>query len=100
MRPHFCRTTPIMSISPLDSGSKTFTKRDAHALDALGILWNIEALNQWYLSPCRPAASASLLDEFDYRYNSRKETDSMRTIHALKSTTGKRLMLRDSQRPN
>ena len=33
------------------------------------------------------------LTEFDYRYNSRKETDSMRTIHALKSTTGKRLML-------
>jgi transposase-like protein len=36
------------------------------------------------------------LTEFDYRYNSRKETDSMRTVHALKSTTGKRLMLRDS----
>ncbi|MFZ1940527.1 MAG: IS1595 family transposase [Terracidiphilus sp.] len=40
------------------------------------------------------------LTEFDYRYNSRKETDSMRTIHALKSTTGKRLMLRDSRQPN
>jgi transposase-like protein len=40
------------------------------------------------------------LTEFDYRYNSRKETDSMRTIHALKSTTGKRLMLRDSKQPN
>ncbi len=37
------------------------------------------------------------LAEFDYRYNSRKETDSMRTVHALKSTTGKRLMLRDSR---
>jgi transposase-like protein len=36
------------------------------------------------------------LTEFDYRYNSRKETDSMRTVHALKSTTGKRLLLRDS----
>ncbi len=40
------------------------------------------------------------LTEFDYRYNSRKETDSMRTVHALKSTTGKRLMLRDSRQPN
>jgi hypothetical protein len=40
------------------------------------------------------------LTEFDYRYNSRKETDSMRTIHALKSTTGKRLMLRDSKQPS
>lgn len=38
--------------------------------------------------------------EFDFRYNSRKETDSMRTVHALKSTTGKRLILRDSRRPN
>jgi transposase-like protein len=37
------------------------------------------------------------LTEFDFRYNSRKETDSIRTIHALKSTTGKRLMLRDSK---
>lgn len=40
------------------------------------------------------------LTEFDYRYNSRKETDSMRTIHALKSSTGKRLMLKDSRQPN
>jgi transposase-like protein len=40
------------------------------------------------------------LTEFDYRYNSRKETDSMRTVHALKSSTGKRLMLRDSRQPN
>ncbi len=40
------------------------------------------------------------LSEFDFRYNSRKETDSMRTVHALKSTTGKRLMLRDSKQPN
>jgi transposase-like protein len=39
------------------------------------------------------------LTEFDYRYNSRKETDSMRTVHALRSTTGKRLMLRDSKQP-
>jgi transposase-like protein len=37
------------------------------------------------------------LTEFDYRFNSRKQTDSMRTIHALKSTTGKRLKLRDSK---
>jgi len=37
------------------------------------------------------------LAEFDYRYNLRKETDSMRTVQALKSTTGKRLMLRDSR---
>lgn len=40
------------------------------------------------------------LSEFDFRYNSRKETDSMRTVQALKSTTGKRLMLRDSRLPN
>jgi transposase-like protein len=37
------------------------------------------------------------LAEFDYRYNSRKDTDSMRTVQALKSVTGKRLMLRDSR---
>ncbi len=37
------------------------------------------------------------LTEFDFRYNSRKETDSMRTVQALKSSTGKRLMLRDSK---
>jgi transposase-like protein len=36
------------------------------------------------------------LTEFDYRYNTRKQSDSVRTIDALKSTTGKRLMLRDS----
>jgi hypothetical protein len=40
------------------------------------------------------------LSEFDFRYNTRKDTDSHRTMQALKSTTGKRLMLRDSQRPN
>ena len=40
------------------------------------------------------------LTEFDYRYNTRKESDSMRTVQALKSTTGKRLMLRDSRLPN
>jgi transposase-like protein len=37
------------------------------------------------------------LTEFDYRYNTRKQTDSVRTVEALKSTTGKRLMLRDSR---
>ena len=40
------------------------------------------------------------LSEFDYRFNARKETDSMRTVQALKKTTGKRLMLRDSKQPN
>jgi hypothetical protein len=40
------------------------------------------------------------LSEFDFRYNARKETDSNRTIQALKSTTGKRLTLRDSRQPN
>jgi transposase-like protein len=40
------------------------------------------------------------LSEFDFRWNARKETDSMRTVQALKSTTGKRLMLRDSRQPN
>ncbi|HEU0046525.1 MAG TPA: IS1595 family transposase [Nitrososphaera sp.] len=39
------------------------------------------------------------LSEFDFRYNSRKETDGDRTLLALKSTNGKRLMLRDSK-PN
>lgn len=39
------------------------------------------------------------LSEFDFRYNTRKDTDSNRTVLALKSTTGKRLLLRDSQRP-
>lgn len=39
------------------------------------------------------------LSEFDFRYNSRKEKDGDRTLLALKSTSGKRLMLRDSQ-PN
>jgi transposase-like protein len=37
------------------------------------------------------------LAEFDYRYNTRKETDSMRTIQSLKASEGKRLMLRDSR---
>jgi len=36
------------------------------------------------------------LSEFDFRYNSRKEKDGDRTLLALKSTGGKRLMLRDS----
>jgi len=40
------------------------------------------------------------LSEFDFRYNSRKEKDGDRTLMVLKSTGGKRLMLRDSQRPN
>jgi transposase-like protein len=40
------------------------------------------------------------LSEFDFRHNSRKEKDGDRTLLALKSTSGKRLMLRDSQRPN
>jgi hypothetical protein len=39
------------------------------------------------------------LSEFDFRYNSRKEKDGDRTLMALKSTTGKRLMLRESK-PN
>lgn len=37
------------------------------------------------------------LSEFDFRYNARKETDGNRTVQALKGTTGKRLMLRDSK---
>jgi transposase-like protein len=41
------------------------------------------------------------LSEFDFRYNSRKEKDGDRTLMALKSTGGKRLMLRDSEKlPN
>jgi hypothetical protein len=40
------------------------------------------------------------LAEFDYRHNSRKGTDSMRTVHALRSTSGKRLMLRESGQTN
>ena len=40
------------------------------------------------------------LSEFDFRYNSRKEKDGDRTLMALKSTGGKRLMLRDSRLPN
>ena len=40
------------------------------------------------------------LSEFDFRYNSRKEKDGDRTLLALKSTGGKRLMLRDSRLPN
>lgn len=39
------------------------------------------------------------LSEFDFRYNARKVSDGERTTMALKSTTGKRLMLRDSK-PN
>jgi len=40
------------------------------------------------------------LSEFDFRYNSRKEKDGDRTLLALRSTGGKRLMLRDSKQPN
>jgi transposase-like protein len=40
------------------------------------------------------------LSEFDFRYNSRKEKDGDRTLLALKSTGGKRLMLRDSKAVN
>jgi len=40
------------------------------------------------------------LSEFDFRYNSRKENDGDRTLLALKSTGGKRLMLRDSKSVN
>jgi len=36
------------------------------------------------------------LNEFDFRYNSRKETDGDRTLLAIKGVDGKRLMLRDS----
>jgi transposase-like protein len=39
------------------------------------------------------------LSEFDFRYNARKICDGDRTLLALKSTSGKRLMLRDSK-PN
>lgn len=39
------------------------------------------------------------LAEFDFRYNTRKEKDGDRTLLALNSTGGKRLMLRDSK-PN
>ncbi|HET9406796.1 MAG TPA: IS1595 family transposase [Candidatus Sulfotelmatobacter sp.] len=37
------------------------------------------------------------LAEFDFRYNTRREKDGDRTLLALKSSDGKRLMLRDSQ---
>lgn len=40
------------------------------------------------------------LSEFDFRYNSRKESDGDRTLMALTSTGGKRLMLRDSKQTN
>jgi transposase-like protein len=40
------------------------------------------------------------LSEFDFRYNSRKEKDGDRTLLALKGSTGKRLMLRDSKSVN
>lgn len=39
------------------------------------------------------------LTEFDYRFNTRKDSDSLRTMQALKKTAGKRLMLRDSKQP-
>jgi transposase-like protein len=40
------------------------------------------------------------LSEFDFRYNSRKEKDGDRTLLALNSVNGKRLMLRDSKSVN
>jgi transposase-like protein len=40
------------------------------------------------------------LAEFDYRYNTRKEPDGVRTLGALKAAGGKRLMLRDSRGKN
>lgn len=40
------------------------------------------------------------LAEFDFRYNTRKEKDGDRTLLALNSTEGKRLMLRDSKGVN
>jgi transposase-like protein len=40
------------------------------------------------------------LAEFDFRYNTRKEKDGDRTLTALKSSDGKRLMLRDSKAVN
>jgi len=40
------------------------------------------------------------LSEFDFRYNSRKSKDGDRTLMALNSVNGKRLMLRDSKQVN
>jgi transposase-like protein len=40
------------------------------------------------------------LSEFDFRYNARKVSDGDRTLLALNSTGGKRLMLRDSKSVN
>ncbi len=40
------------------------------------------------------------LTEFDFRHNARKITDGDRTLLAMQGAEGKRLMLRDSQRPN
>ena len=40
------------------------------------------------------------LSEFDFRHNARKVSDGERTVLAMKGAEGKRLMLRDSQRPN
>jgi transposase-like protein len=40
------------------------------------------------------------LSEFDFRYNARKVCDGDRTLMALNSVGGKRLMLRDSKQPN
>lgn len=37
------------------------------------------------------------LSEFAFRYNTRKMQDGQRTVIALKQTSGKRLMLRDSK---
>jgi transposase-like protein len=40
------------------------------------------------------------LSEFDFRFNARKISDGDRTLLALNSTGGKRLMLRDSRLPS
>ena len=39
------------------------------------------------------------LSEFDFRYNARKIEDGDRAMLAIKGTTGKRLMYRDSRGP-
>ena len=65
-----------------------------------GILWHLEARHRWGISPCRPAALAPLLDGIRLQVQLAQRDGFMRTVHALKSTTGKRLMLRDSSQPN
>jgi transposase-like protein len=43
-----------------------------------------------------PAHLHRYLNEFDFRYSTRSESDSARTVRALSQTAGKRLMYRDS----